>query len=80
MEYIREVILKQTEEGTGAFLISDDLDEVMQMSDRILVIYEGDIVHRTTQTDADRQRIGRYMTGGDQEDSEDAAIPVGDTA
>lgn len=80
MEYIREVILGQTEEGTGVFLISDDLDEVMQMSDRILVIYEGRIVHRTTREDADRQQIGLSMTEGEVADGEDVAAPIGDTA
>jgi simple sugar transport system ATP-binding protein len=80
MEYIREVLLDQTDEGTGVFLISDDLDEVMQMSDRVLVIYEGRIVHRTTRAEADRQRIGRYMTQGDRREGEDATAPVGDVA
>ena len=80
MEYIREVLLQQTEDGTGVFLISDDLDEVMQMSDRILVIYEGKIVHSTTRDAADRARIGQYMMEGASAGGESVAASVGDIA
>jgi len=80
MEYIREVILQQTHDGTGVFLVSDDLDEVMQMSDRIIVIYEGRIVHTTTREAADRATIGRYMMEGEHADDDGAAVQVGDAA
>lgn len=80
MEYIREVILDQKETGTGIFLISDDLDEVLQMSDRILVIYEGQIVHRVDGDEVDRQEIGRYMTSGGSGEAEEASISVGKKA
>jgi ABC-type uncharacterized transport system ATPase subunit len=64
IEFIREAILDQREHGTGVILFSEDLDEVFDLSDRILVIYEGEIVHETTPEEADRGRVGLEMTGG----------------
>jgi simple sugar transport system ATP-binding protein len=64
IEYIRQVLLDQRDEGTGILLISEDLDEVIEMSDRVVVLYEGEIVHETDAAAADRDRIGRYITGG----------------
>ena len=64
IEFIRESILDQREEGTGVLLISEDLDEIMDLSDRVLVIYEGEFVHETTPEEVDRERVGLEMTGG----------------
>jgi simple sugar transport system ATP-binding protein len=64
IEYIRELLLEQRKAGTGVLLISESLDEVLDLSDRLVVIYEGNIVHRTTPEDADRRELGLYMTGG----------------
>jgi len=64
IEFIRESILDQRKEGTGVVLISEDLDEIMDLSDRVLVIYEGEIVHETTPEEADRERVGLEMNGG----------------
>jgi len=65
IEFLREAILDQRAEGTGTVLISEDLDELFDLSDRLLVIYEGEIVHETTPEAADRERIGMRMTGGE---------------
>ncbi|ADE01548.1 ABC-type transport system ATP-binding protein (substrate glucose) (plasmid) [Haloferax volcanii DS2] len=64
IESIREAILDQRTEGTGVVLLSEDLDEIIDLSDRILVVYEGEVVYETTPEDADRERIGLEMTGG----------------
>ncbi|WP_436910186.1 ABC transporter ATP-binding protein [Halosimplex marinum] len=64
IEFLREAILDQRAEGTGTVLISEDLDELFDLSDRLLVIYEGEIVHETTPEAADRERVGMRMTGG----------------
>jgi len=66
IEFIRERLLKQRKSGTGILLISEDLNEIFDLSDRILVIYEGEIVHETTPESADRQRISLEMNGGEQ--------------
>ncbi|WP_336328132.1 ABC transporter ATP-binding protein [Halovenus sp. HT40] len=64
IEFIRETLLEQRKQGTGIILLSEDLDEITDLSDRILVIYEGEFVYETTPADADRDRIGLEMTGG----------------
>jgi len=51
-------------------LISEDLDEIFDLSDRILVIYEGELVHETVPEEADRERVGLEMTGGSTTDEE----------
>ncbi|WP_340097726.1 ABC transporter ATP-binding protein [Salinibaculum salinum] len=64
IEFIREAILEQRNEGTGVILLSEDLDEITDLSDRILVIYEGEFVYETTPEEANRERLGLEMTGG----------------
>jgi simple sugar transport system ATP-binding protein len=64
IEFLRETILDQRERGTGVVLLSEDLDEIFDLSDRILVIYEGEIAYETTPAEADRERVGLEMTGG----------------
>jgi len=64
IEFIRERLLEQRTSGTGIVLLSEDLDEITDLSDRILVIYEGEFVYETTPEEADRERLGLEMTGG----------------
>jgi simple sugar transport system ATP-binding protein len=73
IEFIREAILEQRTEGTGIILLSEDLDEITDLSDRILVIYEGEFVYETTPEEANRERIGLEMTGGGETDDPNAA-------
>jgi simple sugar transport system ATP-binding protein len=47
-------------------LVSEDLDELLELSDRIAVMSEGAIVHETPAASADRQAIGAHMGGGHQ--------------
>ena len=49
--------------GAAVLLVSEDLDEILELADRILVISGGRIVHETTTGEADRQVIGRHMAG-----------------
>jgi len=69
IEFLRERLLEQREQGTGILLLSEDLDEIFDLSDRILVVYEGEIVYETTPAEADRERVGLEMTGGTAPDS-----------
>jgi simple sugar transport system ATP-binding protein len=64
IEFVRKTILEQRSDGTGVLLISENLDEVFDLSDRILVIYEGQFVHETTPEATTRERVGLEMTGG----------------
>jgi simple sugar transport system ATP-binding protein len=60
---IRSQIVEARNRGAGVLLISDDLDEILEIADRIVVISEGRIVHETPVEQADRQTIGQHMVG-----------------
>jgi len=75
IEFIRERLVEQRDEGTGILLFSENLDEIFDLSDRILVIYEGEFVYETTPEEADRRRIGLEMNGG-EEDQQPSTVAV----
>ena len=54
-------------------LLSEDLDELLELSDRILVIHDGEINHQTVPAEAERQVLGRYMAGTEQNDQQVAS-------
>ena len=60
---IRASIVAARNAGTAVLLISEDLDEILELSDRIVVMCEGKIVYETPGTDADAHEIGRHMAG-----------------
>jgi len=62
-EYVRRRILEQRERGTATLLISDDLDEILSLSDRIAVIYEGRIMGVVRTEEADIEELGLMMAG-----------------
>jgi len=62
-ESVHRLLLGLRAAGRGVLLISEDLDEVMQLSDRILVMFGGAIVGEMSRENADRERIGLYMAG-----------------
>jgi general nucleoside transport system ATP-binding protein len=59
---IRQQILQVRNSGAAVLLISEDLDEVLQLSDRVLVMASGRITYKTDRTRADRYVIGSHMT------------------
>lgn len=63
MEYVHQVMLDEKKKGCGVLLISDDLDEIFLLSDRIVVMYEGKIMGETDNEHADRDTIGLWMSG-----------------
>jgi len=65
IEFIHSQIVKARDDGAGVLLVSAELDEVMGLSDRILVMYDGRIVAEIDGDNADRNRIGRLMAGGE---------------
>jgi general nucleoside transport system ATP-binding protein len=62
-EYIREVLVQQRGAGVGILLISEDLDEILALSDRIAVMYEGEIVGIVNHDEADVETLGLMMAG-----------------
>ena len=63
MEYIHKRILEERKRGAAVLLISEDLDEIMMLSDRIAVIYEGEILGEVAVEKASREQIGLWMSG-----------------
>lgn len=63
IEYIHKELIKQRDNGAGILLVSLELDEVMNLSDRILVIYEGRIVAELDPKKTTIQELGLYMAG-----------------
>ena len=62
-EYIHNRLIEQRGIGTATLLISEDLDEVIGLSDRIAVMYEGEIISIVSGEDAERNKIGLLMAG-----------------
>jgi simple sugar transport system ATP-binding protein len=60
---VRRLLLEQRAAGVGVLMVSEDLDEVMALSDRILVMYEGRIVGEVRGDDADAATLGLLMAG-----------------
>lgn len=62
-EYIHDLIIGQRDTGTATLLISEDLDEIMALSDRIAVIFQGEIMGIIEREDAVPEEIGLMMAG-----------------
>ena len=62
MEYVRQKILDQKTKSTAILLVSADLEEIYQLSDRIAVIYNGSLMG-IVENDADVQEVGLMMAG-----------------
>ena len=62
-EYVHLRLLEQREEGTATLLISEDLDEILALSDRIAVIFEGEIMGVIEREAATPERLGLLMAG-----------------
>ncbi len=67
-EYVREQLLEQRTRGAAVMLISEDLDEILSLSDRIAVIYEGEIVGVINAKDATPEKLGLMMSGALKEE------------
>jgi ABC-type uncharacterized transport system ATPase subunit len=62
-EYIHRRLIEQRGRHTAILIISEDLDEVLALSDRILVMYEGTIIGEVDPTRASREQLGLMMAG-----------------
>ena len=63
IEAIHQEILKARDSGRAILMVSTDLDEVLQLSDRILVMYNGEIVGEFDPKKTTREELGAYMIG-----------------
>jgi general nucleoside transport system ATP-binding protein len=62
-EAIRRTLLDYANRGAGVLLVSADLDEVLALSDRVVVLYEGELFDAGIVDDEIRTRVGNLMTG-----------------
>jgi len=68
-EQVRQILLAQRDRGAGILLISEDLEEIMTMSDRILVLFEGRVMGVIDAKAAQIERIGLMMAGIGEEET-----------
>jgi simple sugar transport system ATP-binding protein len=62
-EYVRSELLARRAAGAAILLVSEDLDELLALADRLVVMYEGRIVGEMRAGDADAERLGLLMAG-----------------
>ncbi len=62
-EYIRRLLLEERDRGAAVLLVSTDLDEILQISDRVVVMYEGRIVGGGRPEELTEERLGLLMGG-----------------
>jgi general nucleoside transport system ATP-binding protein len=72
IEYIHKQLIAQRDSGKGVLLVSLELDEVVNISDRILVVYDGEIVGEFKPKETTLEQIGLYMAGAKRD------APAGD--
>jgi len=72
-EYIHQRLLAQREAGTAILLISEDLDEIRTLSDRIAIMYEGNIIGIVKRGQASVEQIGLMMAGISMEEAMQAS-------
>ena len=75
VESAHRLLLERRAAGAAILVISEDLDEVLTLSDRVAVLYEGRIVGIEDSATADVARIGLMMTGGSAADHEPEPVP-----
>ena len=66
VETLQKLIIKQRDNGSAIMLISEDLDELFKLSDRIIVLYEGQIVKEFNIDEADIENVGLAMAGSNE--------------
>ena len=62
-EFIYQQIVKHRDAGNGVLLISNELSEILALSDRILVIYKGELIGELSRGEATEEKIGMLMAG-----------------
>ncbi|MDJ0924708.1 MAG: ABC transporter ATP-binding protein [Acidimicrobiia bacterium] len=66
-EAVRKLLLEERDKGSAILMISEDLEEILALSDEIVVIYEGSVIGRLMPHEADPETIGMMMAGREVE-------------
>ena len=70
IEFIHKRLVEERDAGKAVLLVSLELEEVMSLSDRILVMYEGEIVGELDPKKTTVQELGLYMAGAKRDNGE----------
>jgi simple sugar transport system ATP-binding protein len=73
IEFVHKTLVEERDKGAGVLLVSVELDEVMALSDRILVLYRGRIQGELETATATEEQVGILMAGGTLDDLERSA-------
>jgi simple sugar transport system ATP-binding protein len=73
IEFVHKTLVEERDKGAGVLLVSVELDEVMALSDRILVLYRGRIQGELETAAATEEQVGILMAGGTLDDLERSA-------
>jgi general nucleoside transport system ATP-binding protein len=68
IEFVHKTLIEERDKGAGVLLVSVELDEVLALSDRILVLYRGKIQGELNTATATEEEVGILMAGGTLED------------
>ncbi len=66
IELIRNTLEKAKKQGAGVLLVSAELEEIISLSDRIIVIHEGKITGEMMASEANENNLGLLMMGGEE--------------
>jgi simple sugar transport system ATP-binding protein len=77
IEFIHRQVIAKRDAGTAILLVSAELDEVLELSDRVAVIYRGRLVGIRDARTADKNEIGILMATGGSEHADHAAATGG---
>ncbi len=69
-QFVHERLVEKRDSGTAVLLVSAELDEILALSDRIAVIYEGEIMGIFDAGESNEEQIGLLMTGGEERAAE----------
>ena len=72
IEYLHKAIIADRDAGKAVLLVSYELEEVLNLSDRILVMYEGEIVGELNPKETTPEELGLYMAGAKRQDKVEA--------
>jgi ABC-type uncharacterized transport system ATPase subunit len=70
IEYIHRRIVQKRDEGTAVLLVSNELDEILSLSDRIAVMYKGKIIDTVNARETNKEQLGLLMAGVQRIDAE----------
>ena len=68
IEYIHKKLIEQRDKGKAVLLLSLELDEILNVTDRVAVIYEGKIVAIVDAKETNEQQLGLLMAGGTEKE------------